>query len=70
MRAAFSLACIAILGAQAINVTQTKQTTDNNTDPTTPEPAEGDEPMMMTTYIGFEFEGADLAEKFSALTTE
>ena len=53
MKTAFSLACIAILGAQAISVNQAN---GNGQDP------QEEDPMMMTTYIGFEFEGAQLAE--------
>ena len=70
MRSAFALACVAILGAQAINVTQVTPTKEMPEATGTGGADAEEEPMMLTTYIGFEFEGAELAEKFSSLTAD
>ena len=79
MKTTLSLACIALIGAQAINV---NQSTGADTQPTAGQepltadpqapgdiPEEGaEEELVLTTYIGFEYEGAELAEMFSLLT--
>ena len=64
MKTVLSLASLLLLGAQAINVAQTDASV-----PASEQPEEGDD-MMLTTYIGFEFEGAELAEKFQSLSPE
>ena len=67
MKTTLSLACLLLIGAQAINVTQT----DATKEPASTAPiGTNEEDLMLTTYIGFEFEGAELAEKFSALDKE
>ena len=58
MKTTLSIAALCLLGAQAINISQA------DTD------ASDTEEMMMTSYIGFEFEGPELAEQFSALDEE
>lgn len=82
MKTTLSLACLLLLGAQAIKQTPNdlkKAVPESKLEAPkltpTPAPAQAAAPkepvqqdLMLTTYIGFEFEGADLAEKFSALS--
>ena len=80
MKTTLSLACLLLLGAQAIKQTPNdskKAVPESKLEAPklTPTPAQAAAPkepvqqdLMLTTYIGFEFEGADLAEKFSALS--
>ena len=78
MKTTTSIACLVLLGAQAIRVDQTKPTgTQTSKDLQEDyemqmgnEAAEADDDTVLTTYIGFEFEGADLAHRFSALDNE
>ena len=68
MKSILSLASVLLLGAQAVNVRQTTAEPDAKN---TQEPMmEEEEELLLTTYIGFEFEGAELAQKFSALDNE
>ena len=64
----FSLACLLIAGAQAINVNSMgkQEAPESMGEPA----AEAEEDILLTTYIGFEFEGTEIAEKFTALTVE
>lgn len=68
MKYTLAFASIALLGAQACSISQAKPVEQMPAMP--PAAEEKGENLMLTTYIGFEFEGAELAEKFSALTNE
>ena len=59
MKTTLSLAALCLLGAQAINVSQADAA---------PTPGSDEDTMILTTYIGFEFEGPELAEQFTALS--
>lgn len=76
MKTTLALASFAFLGANAISVnpTGTEQIATPEPPKETPPAAapakDNAKDMMLTTYIGFEFEGAKLAEMFSALTNK
>ena len=66
MKSAFSLACIALVGANALSISQNDAKKDIALPADLPEQDEG----VMMTYIGFEFEGTDLADNFASLSNE
>ena len=67
MKSAFSLACIALVGANALSISQTDAAKKDIALPA--DLPEQDDGVMMT-YIGFEFEGTDLADNFASLSDE
>ena len=70
MKTTLCFAALVLFGAQAVSIAQADAADKAEAVGAAVAEEEQDDDLMLTTYIGFEFEGPELAEKFTALTSE